>query len=303
MKDIPASLTQAVIINCGTKWVTTLALLSALEMAGMPVLVINCESKDGSREHFEDLSRSRKLDFHWLEWPLRPHPEALEQLFAETSAATVLLVDSDVEICSARVIGAMLEALKHDAAAYGAGFVHGPSWLEPPLHNLPKQVGYYAERMWIPLTLLRPEHVRKALRNGISFRVRRPFFEIPGAPRLSKLVGYRFRIPLLRRLKLPRIGKVEFDSHVPEGTRPAFIEYDTGADLHSWLISQGHAYAKVSDDLWNDARHYHGVTRSKIANPLRRLAPKLGLVSKEAETIHTLAEDDARTRLRERFGV
>ena len=98
LSALPVADEYAVIINCGTKWVTTLALLSALRHAAMPVLLIDCESCDGSRAHFETLAQQNELSFHFLAWPLRPHPQALDELFANIPATKVLLVDSDVEI-------------------------------------------------------------------------------------------------------------------------------------------------------------------------------------------------------------
>ena len=52
LSDLPRSRERAVIINVGTKIVSPLALLSTLRYAGMPVLLIDCESKDGSLDHF-----------------------------------------------------------------------------------------------------------------------------------------------------------------------------------------------------------------------------------------------------------
>ena len=70
---------QAVIINVGTKLVSTLALASALRFAGMPVLVIDCESDDGSFAHFSALQS--RLNFDLLAAPLRRHSAALDWLF------------------------------------------------------------------------------------------------------------------------------------------------------------------------------------------------------------------------------
>ena len=303
IQKIAPTIAQAVIINCGTKWVTTLALMSALEMANMPLLLIDCESQDDSRAHFEQLAKTHCLQFQWLDWPMRSHPDALNHLFSAIPAELVLLIDSDIEIRSQQVVAAMRCALAREVCAYGAGFLQGAEWLEPPLHRLPKATGYYAERMWIPLTLLRVAAVRAAFDDGVRFFAHRPFFEVPGMPRLSKLIGSRFRVPMLRNLKMPRIGHIEFDSRVPQGARPAFVDYDTGADLHHHLVTHGRPFVKVADHLWGDVHHYHGVTRSKIANPFRPVAAQFGMVSKHAETAHGFAENDARKQLLERFGI
>ena len=47
---MPARTAEIVIINCSTKELTALALVSALRHGGLPVTVIDCESTDGSSE-------------------------------------------------------------------------------------------------------------------------------------------------------------------------------------------------------------------------------------------------------------
>src|SRR5687768_15725113 len=94
--DLPRVENRAIIINVGTKWVTTLALLSALRYARMPVLVIDCESKDGSAEHFKALMQNHSFDL--LSAPLKPHGHTLDWLFINIQSENVLLLDSDAEI-------------------------------------------------------------------------------------------------------------------------------------------------------------------------------------------------------------
>lgn len=303
LAELPAAHEQAVIINCGTKWVSTLALLSCRRHAAMPVLIIDCESADGSREHFETLARERGVDFHWLSWPLRPHGDTLDRLLREIRSEMVLLVDSDVEIREARVVAEMQQQLVANKQAYGAGFLQPAGWLGPPHHLLPPQTGYYAERMWIPLVLLRVECVRAALTAGASFIARRPFQEISGHPRLSRLLGYRFRIPLLRSLRLPQwLCKARPGDFVIDGVKPAFVDHDTGAELHLRLTLGGHPFVKLDEALWGQVHHYHGVTRARIGGWFRALAAKTGMVSKETQAAPLSAEEDARNRLREQYG-
>lgn len=301
LRDLPPANELAIIINCGTKWVSTLALASALRHAAMPVLLIDCESRDGSEAHFARIAKEHGFRFFWMSWPLRPHPDALDQLFAEISARFVLLVDSDVEIRTSAVVEAMRGELATNPKAYGAGFLQRGEWLGPPQHLLPEKTGYFAERMWIPLAFLNTAIVRDALRAGSRFAARRPFFEIAGNPRISRLLGYRFRIPGLRRLRLPRsaIGAPV----VIDGIRPAFIDYDTGAELHQDLIAGGHPYCALADTLWGDVHHFHGVTRARIGGIFQRLAVLLGLVSRQSQTVPSAAHLDAMARLREAYGI
>ncbi len=302
LRQLPPAREQAVIINCGTKWVSTLALLSCLRHADMPVLIIDCESADGSREHFDALARERGINFHWLPWPLRPHGLALDRLFREIPVETVLLVDSDVEIREAVVVAAMRERMASSKHAYGAGFVQPASWLGPPLHLLPPHTGYYAERMWIPLVLLRTDCVRAGLTAGASFMARRPFQEIGGHPRISRLLGYRFRIPLLRNLRLPQwLHASDTGAFIVDGIKPAFVDHDTGAELHLRLILDGHPFVKLDDSLWGQVHHYHGVTRARIGGWFRALATKVGMVSRDTQAAPVTAEEDARDRLRRHY--
>jgi hypothetical protein len=99
LADLPSAPVRAVIINCGTRWVTSLALVSTLRNTDNPVLLIDCGSEDGSEAHFRALARRLALDFDWLSWPL-------------------------------------------------------------------------AERMWMPLVLLRTALVKEALSSGATFRAR-----------------------------------------------------------------------------------------------------------------------------------
>jgi hypothetical protein len=297
LADLPSSTTQAVIINCGTRWVTSLALMSALTHTDAPVLVINCESQDGSRRHFEALARAHHLALHWLEWPLRPHGDALDALFREIPAENVLLIDSDLELRTASLFDLMLCRLNSDANAYGAGFLHGPAWLGSE-QGLPPHTAYYAERMWLPLVLLRTRAVRSALERGSSFRHRRTFLELPHHPQLARALGYRFRIRGLRHVRLRRRQAQPNDRHIViDGHRPAFIEYDTGADIHKDLMDHGSTFARLDERHWGDVTHHHGVTRTGLASVARRLANSIGLTSTGTETTQGSVLHEVKQRL------
>jgi hypothetical protein len=304
LRQLPPAREQAVIINCGTKWVSTLALASTLRHAGMPVLIIDCESADGSAGHFAALARRPGFDFHWLSWPLRPHGHALDRLFSEIPAETVLLVDSDVEIRTSPLIAEMLHQLDAQPLAYGAGFRQPSAWLGPPQHLLPPRTGYFAERMWIPLVLLRVVPVREAIAAGNSFMARRPFQEIAGYPRLSRWLGYRFRLPGLRHIRwLPGPARERTGVICIDGVRPAFIDFDTGAELHALLTARGRPFAALPQDRWGEVHHYHGVTRARLGGALRALAARIGMVSRETHVAPHAAVDDAMLRLRDQYGI
>lgn len=193
---LPPADACAVIINCGTRWYSTLALAGCRRHFDGPVLLINCGDQDGSRAHFRRLADTVDDGFHWLEWPLRKHGTALDALFARIPARRVLLVDSDLEIRGRAIVDDLFATLDAHADAYGAGFLQEATWLMPPVHKLPPHVAYYATRPWIPLVLLDVAKVRKALDAGASFLAERSHAELGGG-RWARLLAHRFRLPLL----------------------------------------------------------------------------------------------------------
>lgn len=293
LSRLPAMPNLAVIINCGTRWVSTLALVSLRARSDWPILVIDCESKDGSRAHFEQLSRRHGLHFHWLDWPLRPHGRTLDRLFDEVPAGQVLLVDSDVEIRDAAVLAAMQESLAADPSAYGAGFLHGPEWMGEA-HGLPPHVGWYAQRMWIPLVLLRTAAIREARAVGESFLQRREFREIAGHPGLSRALGLRFWIPGLRGLRRRGDGTPE---------HAAFVEFDTGAAMHRCLAGFDHGLATPSRDLLCQVHHYHGVSRAQRRWRPRKLAERLHLAGMANDVAQDAIIDEVRARLARVYAI
>jgi len=297
LESLPLARAVAVIINCGTKWTATLALAAALEHTGLPILLIDCESRDGSREHFARLTRQRGIDVRWLDWPLRRHGLALDALFAAIPAESVLLIDSDLEILAPRIIVAMKDSLGADSQAYGSGLFHGPAWLGAE-HGLPAGVGYYARRMWIPLVLLRTAPVREALRDGVSFAQRRAFREIPRSPLLSRWLAYRFWVPGLRRWR----------SFAPMGVcdegSAAFIEHDTGAEMHEALSARGYRFAALATDSFGgDVHHYHGMSRAAMPHVLRTTGRRLGLRLRDNSTPEANVRSQIQRRLADRYGI
>ncbi len=295
LADLPPQPAVSVIINCGTKWVTSLALTAARAYTDWPILLIDCESRDGSREHFARLSERHGIDFYWLDWPLRRHGTALDALFRGIPAQRVLLIDSDLEILDRRVVAAMSDALLTHEDAYGAGFLHRAQWMGAA-HGLPDGVARYAERMWIPLVLLRTAPVRQALAEGASFAQQREFLEWPGRPALSRWLGYRHWLPGLRRLGR---GNPRDQGDPP----PRIVEYDTGARMHASLQRTGHRFAALDEDLWGDVRHYHGASRSRLTTALRKAARRLASHGLRTRREEPEAAADARARLRTRYGI
>ena len=304
VSELPPVGELAVIINCVTKWVTTLALAAAAAHARAPILLIDCASRDGSREHFATLARRYGIAFDWLAWPLRVHGVALDQLFAEVRARHVLLIDSDLEILTGDVIARMRAALASAANAYGAGFLHAAEWMGAA-HALHERAGFYAERMWIPCVMLRTAAMRLARAAGCSFAARRTFHDFAGFPRLSRVTAQRYKLPLLRRRVLWR-PRPHPDATLGAKGRsgPAFVEYDTGADVHAWQKSAGRCLAALPGELWGDVRHYHGVTRAATAGALVRAA--LRIRQGREDPVFTEPQDvdsEVRHRLATTYGI
>ena len=162
LTELAASPEVAVIINVDTKYVSTLALLSTLRYARMPVVMIDCESRDGSFAWFERLMADQ--EFYLMSARLRQHGETLDWVFNRIRAERVLLVDSDAEMLNDQILTEMRVKLESSSQLYGAGYLHPAHWLERHyFSNLPISpgIGYYMERMWIPFTLLRVEAVEQ----------------------------------------------------------------------------------------------------------------------------------------------
>src|SRR3954469_18269919 len=158
---------ETVVINCSTREQSTLALVSALHHARLPVTLVDCESTDGSHAFFQRLQS--RLQFTLTAMPLRRHGDTLDRLFAATDCEALLLLDSDAEILRDDLVPAMIAALESDA--YGSGFLHAGQWLGTD-HGVPPGTGYYAPRMWIPCVMLKTAAIRAAIDGGASFRER-----------------------------------------------------------------------------------------------------------------------------------
>lgn len=277
---------QAVIINVGTKTVSTLALASALRHARMPVLVIDCESNDGSFEHFEALQR--RFEFDLMRAPLRRHSAALDWIFGEIPSRKVLLVDSDVEILNDRIFELMRDYID-EPHVFGAGFIEGPNWMSNQSGFA--RHGYFEERMWIPLTMLKVEVVRKALAEGHSFAERQVFNDFSPSRAVSKLFGsLRYRWPALRERRLRWLDAFKESHH---GLRPWLVWYDTGAQLYRHLkyVADYQFVGLPAEFHGRYAQHFSGVTNNQL-NPGRDLGASI-------DGIH----DHVRARLRDVYGI
>jgi hypothetical protein len=248
---------QAIIINVGTRLPTTLALLSALRHAGMPVLLVDCESKDDSLAMFGALMERERFDL--LSLPLRPHGRTLDVLFRQVRAEKILLVDSDLEILGPEILGFMRDFID-DPRTFGCGFIDGPGFLvaEPGLlHN-----AYYAERPWMPLVMLKVERVRQALAAGATFADKVVFNDFVTDGLLTRVARRaRESVPILGRLRVPGALRTTYNSF-----RPEIVFYDTGAALYEQLrFRQEELFVGMPAHFApRYATHFSGVSRHVV---------------------------------------
>lgn len=250
---------QAIIINVGTRLSTTLALLSTLRFAGMPVLVVDCPlvPEDTSEfRYFCELMNS--YDFDLISLPLNEHGITLDYLFKHLSANYILLVDSDLEIYNGELIPLMKKYIRNKTV-FGAGFTHGPCWLKPESWEMRRE-GYYPERFWVPFTLLDVKIFKEALLENRSFKTKIFYNLIPRYQKLSRQL--LTRVPFLKVQNYSFLNFMKRDFH---GRKLCFSYYDTGADLFQYLkFEKGYSFVGIgieSSIQLDYVVHYEGVTR------------------------------------------
>lgn len=249
---------RAIIINVNTKLVTTLALLSALRHAKVPVLLIECQSTDGSLAHFRALME--KYQFDMLTLPLRSHGVTLDWLFRHAKSEQLLLVDSDLEILNDDIVRFFYDHIE-DKAVFGCGFFNGPEWLEIPYF---KQGGHtemlYHERPWMPLVLFKVAPVLMALEAGVSFDAQHVDNEFSRVPWLARWRAKNSRLKKLLQAG-PKLLRRPF-----YGSFPRSIYYDTGAYIFEFLRYRKFLYFNGMSAVLHEryAHHYWGVTRMTL---------------------------------------
>jgi hypothetical protein len=259
---LPAVQELAVIINVETKYVTSLALLSTLRHIDIPVLVIDCESKDGSFDWFASLQRHHA--FHLISAPRRPHGMALDWIFQTARADCILLVDSDVEVLNKEMFEVMRARLS-DECVYGAGYLQPGEWFKTHYgtnQRAKSGIGFYMTRPWIPFALLRVGPIRQGVAAGASFMHLLVLNDLPQIPAIGRLLWHRFRIPGLRQM---RLRPLDYFRHEYEERKPSYVFFDTGAQIHQVLTRGGFSFGDVGPDIpyWS-VRHLQGVTRSLL---------------------------------------
>ena len=258
ISDLPLVSERAIIINHNTKLVTTLALLSTLRYASMPVLLVECESSDGSLEHFQSMMGHNKFDI--VKAPLRTHGQTLDWIFEHVLSDKILLVDSDLEINNSCILDFFKEYID-EPSVFACGFLNGPGWLNNPAFG-DLDGALYHERPWMPLVLFKVDPVRQAINNGRSFNAFRWDNEYSLFPLLS-FIRAKSRVMRVLLRKGPQSLRRTF-----YGAKPSLVYFDTGAHIYDYLryIRKSYFVGLPEPIHPKYVTHFFGVTRH-VLNP------------------------------------
>ena len=245
-----------VIINCGTRLSTTLAILSALRYLNMPLLVVDCKLPTANEDDldFDYLKKLQKTnDFMLISLPLRKHGETLDNIFTQLNTEYICLIDSDVEILNADAIKYMRLHSRQEKV-FGTGFTHGP-------HNKPKGLrnGYYAERMYIPFTFLSVAYCKQAIKAGVSFNIVKVWNDFPCHTKSSQLI-YKYLTKYKFFDSIINLFRKNYD-----GYKPSVILQDTGANVYKYLKNKGLyfiGFPRYAENLY--IIHFDGITRNTL---------------------------------------
>ena len=286
LNDLPPAQARTVIVNVHTDLVTTRAVLSAIELAGMPVVLVNCEPTEASSHHFDKLMAN--YDFDTLDAPLRRHGDTLDWIFSCSRDDQLLLLDSDAELRDEGFVHWMRTMLRNQMV-FGSGFTEGPLWMTERWLAPPRSI-LYMERPWVPCVLMRVEAVRRALAAGRRFAEQIVPNEVWFSRRASNFLAARFappwgtvsrafgRLPVdwQRRLSSRSFEPLSRMRREYYGLRPKMVCYDTAALIYEYLRhEEGLLFAGLDVGLADgQVHHYLGITRSALfgATPLDALA-------------------------------
>jgi len=291
LSDIPQVRERAVIINVGTRFVTTLSLLSALKRTGMPVLLIDCPFNNHTDDYDYFTEMLKVYDFDLICLPLKHHGDTLDAIFLNLKADYILLIDSDLELLDNNVVGLMCKFADRKNI-FGAGFRHGGFWIKKGVDYEEVRDGYYEERMWIPFTLLCVAKVKETLNNGFSFNIRTFYNIIPSKQVLSRKLLYSKRIQKISFLKDADFSFFNGFKKIFHGKKPLIVLFDTGSDIYMYLRYQkNYIYAGIDAEtsLEDDyVHHYNGITRRLMYDD----PYNTGSVDKEYQGIITRLKDE-----------
>jgi len=301
LDDLKPQRARTVVINAHTDLVATRALLSAAEVAGQPVLLVNCDPPAASTAHFDLVADRYGIDV--VDAPLKLHGQTLDWLFAELGDERLLLLDSDAEIRDPTLV-AWMHGMLDDGRVFGAGFTQGPHHA-PDHWPQPAGTVLYMERPWVPCTMLRVAHVKEALADGRTFVPQFVPNDLGAGRRISNFLAARWGPPwaphskkfnalpprLRARAKAWRLDRLApLRSSYYHVIRPSMAFYDTAADVHEYLrFERQLLYAGIPFELAADrVHHYEGVSRYQLVGAM--------VDDTSPEMIHRELVDHLRTR-------
>lgn len=249
LSDLSVVKRRAVIINYNTKHVTLLSLLSTLRYTAAPVLLIDCESTDGSYSFFESLLC--KYPFDLIRAPLRKHGLTLDWLFSNIKDEEILLIDSDVEVLNNEIFS-FLDKHILDDKIFGGGFLDGTGFLK-------QSNTLYFERPYMPFALFKVKYVLEALNAGRSFAdvmVRNEYGQL--STKFTRVIRKIFEI---FHAKPPQFFREKYFISYPEK-----VYYDTGAKIYEYLRFERFLFFLNLPETCHSKymTHFWGVTRNII---------------------------------------
>jgi hypothetical protein len=290
---------RTIVINVNTDLLATRAVLSALDLAGPPVLLVNCDPTVASRRCFERLLTTH--DFDVIEMPLRDHGSTLDKLFFGLRDQFLLLLDSDAELLDPVFLGWM-RAKCELPNTFGAGFTDGPFYLLEEW-AAPREVFWFLERPWIPCVMFNRDVIAESLRNGLSFSAKALPNDVAVSARISRFFGARWGPPwgaksvrfdalpewLRREIATWRLDFLWWARREYQGKRPGVAVFDTGASIYQHLrFEKQLLFAGIPVELMDgEVHHYSGVTRHALLGPTLRDTDGQSV---EGEVIQRLAD-------------
>lgn len=279
LQQLEPSHLRTVVINVNSDFVAMRAVLSAVEVVGDPVLLVNCDRADSSRSAFERLQARYPLDV--IEMPAGDHGATLDSLFSALRDELILLLDADAEVLDSAFVDRMRAAFGH-RQTFGAGFTQGPYVLSPALGAPPGFL--YMERPWMPCAMFRRSAIQEALDAGHSFKHRSEPNEIGFNRQTARLLAARFGPPWVppsnRFARLPewakdrlatwQLDRLSFARRRYHGRRPTVAYFDTGAAIYNWLrFENEQLFAGIPMELIDgEVHHFAGATCCSMFGPL-----------------------------------
>jgi hypothetical protein len=263
IKDI-AALTRvkqrAIIINYNTRNVTFLSLLAALRYADVPILLIDCESSDGSFDFFNTVMQKYKFDL--LSTKLNSHGLTLDWIFSKIRDEQILLIDSDLEIVDKKIIDFLNEYIDYPEI-FGCSFLVGPKLMtDAVVSGTDFENALLYERPFMPIALFKVSFIKEALDAGRSFAAIMIDNEYAAIP--LKLTKITRKLSQIIKLDSPLYFRKRYFSSYPKR-----VYYDTGAKIYEYLRHQRFlSFASLPrPSVERYVNHFHGATR-RIVNPM-----------------------------------